>query len=165
MKSKTLAATLGIILVVIGIGCIGNIFEVWHFRIFFPGWWTLFLIVPAVVKLITSGRKPLYFIVLAAGIILLITRLDFIPEVLRRLTLPIVVVALGFAVIFRTQLGSGDGYIAIFGGRAPKFIGKPFDGSFAVAIFGGVDLKLTEALIDRDVSITALALFGGVDVK
>ena len=164
MKSKTLAAVLGIALIVIGIGHIGNIFEVWHFEVFFPGWWTLFIIIPAVVNLIKNGRKPIYFVWLAAGSILLITQSGILPDIVTRLTMPILVTAVGFAIIFRSRLGSGDGYIAIFSGRAPSFVNKPFTGAFAVAVFGGVTIRLREAIIDADTQIDAVALFGGVDV-
>ena len=164
MKGKTFAATLAIILVVIGIGYVGNVFEVWHFRLFFPGWWTLFIIVPASVKLLMRGMKPIYLIWLGAGILLLVTRSEIIPEAVRGLTVPVVVIALGLTLFFRVQLGSGDGYIAIFGGRSPDCRGKPFIGCFALAIFGGVDIKIRESRIDRDVTIDAFAAFGGVDI-
>ena len=164
MKSKTLAVILGIALVAIGIGYIGNIFEVWDFRIFFPGWWTLFIIVPAVVKIIKNGVKPIYIIWLAAGALLFVTQSGLLPDIVGRLTMPIIITALGFAVIFRSRLGAGDGYIAIFSGRAPDFKGKPFAGAFAVAIFGGVTIKLREAVIDADTTIDAFAAFGGVFV-
>ena len=37
--------------------------------------------------------------------------------------------------------------------------------TFALALFGGVDLDLTHAaLAEREVTITALAMFGGVDI-
>ena len=164
MKSKTLAAVLGIALVAIGIGYIGNIFEVWDFRIFFPGWWTLLILIPAVVKIVKNGAKPIYIIWLAAGALLLITQSGLLPDIVGRLTMPILIGALGFAILFRSRLGSGDGYIAIFSGRAPDFTKKPFTGAFAVAIFGGVTIKLREAVIDADTTIDAIAAFGGVDV-
>ena len=164
MKSKTLAAVLGIALVVIGIGYIGNIFEVWNFEIFFPGWWTLFILIPAVVKIIRHGAKPVYIIWAAAGAVLLITQSGLLPDIVGKMTMPIIVVALGFAILFRSRHGSGDGYIAIFSGRAPDFTKKPFSGAFAVALFGGVTIKLREAIIDTDTQIDAIAMFGGVDV-
>ncbi len=33
------------------------------------------------------------------------------------------------------------------------------------AIFGGVELDLTDAIIDEDVVINATAVFGGIDIK
>lgn len=45
----------GLLLIAVGTGYLGDIFKVWEFTIFFPGWWTLFLIVPAVYSLLDHG--------------------------------------------------------------------------------------------------------------
>ncbi len=164
MKNKTFITILSLALVVIGIGLIGNVFEVWNFKVFFPGWWTLFIIIPAVIKLIKNGVRPVYVIWLSAGVLLLVLSLDIIPDIVGELIMPVLILALGFTIFFRARLGSGDGYIAIFSGRTPNFVGKPFGGAFAIAVFGGVDLKLREAVIESDVTIDAIAIFGGVDI-
>ncbi|MBQ8508342.1 MAG: hypothetical protein IJ493_00350 [Clostridia bacterium] len=170
MKGKTTNVVLGIILVIIGIGYVGNIFEVWNFKLFFPGWWTLFIIIPALVKLLRHGIKPFWLVLLAAGILLLLNAWGIVPDVLYKLIVPLCVVGLGFAVIFRGKLsgksvqGEMKSHIAVFGGSTPNYNGRPFYGAFATAIFGGVDLKLRDAHIADGAVIDALALFGGVDV-
>lgn len=171
MKNKSTGVVLGIILVIIGIGYVGNVFEVWNFRIFFPGWWTLFIIIPAVVKIARNGVKPFYLVALGAGLLLLISRLGIIPETLTKLFVPLLILALGFAIIFRGKLGGASiageagSYTAIFSGRTPNYNGKYFCGAYATAVFGGVTLKLEQAEIADKSVIDALAVFGGVDIK
>lgn len=181
MKNKSTSIIIGIILVIVGIGYVGNVFDVWNFKLFFPGWWTLFIIVPAVVMIARRGPKPVYVICLGAGALLLISKLGIIPVKLTELIVPALILAIGFTIIFRGQLNSKytsgkgssdsekeplnpDSYIAFFTGRTPNYNGKRFDGAFATAIFGGVDLKLQQAEITDGVSIDALAVFGGIDV-
>ncbi len=168
MKNKiSSSVVIGIILVIIALGYIGEAFEVWDFELFFPGWWTLFIIVPAGVELLMNGFKRGRVIWLAIGVALLVWRLGIVPEWLTKLFVPILLLAFGFCILFRGPLSGIDGgsYFAIFGGRVPSFKGKQFTGACATAVFGGVDLKLAEATIVDGAIIDALAVFGGVDVK
>ncbi len=167
---KTLRAVFGILLVVVGIGYLGNIFEVWHFRMFFPGWWTLLIILPGLVGLLKNGFKPLYLILIAGGAFLLLDCMNILPEKVTKAIVPGCIVALGVAVVFRGQLGAYrlsedcQSHTAFFWGSVPNYNGRPFPGAFATAIFGGVDLLLTNAKIQDGAVINAITLFGGVDV-
>ena len=169
MKYKSSTAVIGIILVIIGIGYVGNFFDVWDFKLFFPGWWTLFIIIPALLKLLRSGFKPIYLITLGTGVIILLAKLGVLPAQLSDLIVPILLLLLGLALIFRGKLNgdiaSGESQTAIFSGRTPNYNGKRFDGVYATAIFGGVDLKLAEAEIVDNAAIDIICLFGGVDIK
>ena len=156
---------IGILLVVAAIGYIGNVFEVWHFTLFFPGWWTLFIIVPAVIALAANGFRPTYAVLLGIGLLLLITRLGILPSWLSKLFIPVIILAIGFLIIFRgKENGSMPLYIAVFSGRTPNYNGKEFTGAICMAFLGGVDLKLKQATIRDGAEIDALAIFGGVDV-
>lgn len=59
----------------------------------------------------------------------------------------------------------GNRQIALFSGSEIKFCGQPFDGGFYAAAFGGIDLDLSTAIIEKDILIEATAIFGGVDIK
>lgn len=61
---------LGIIFILLGIGYLGDQFQLWSFTIFFAGWWTLFLIIPGVVSMITSGVKSHNVLLTGIGIYL-----------------------------------------------------------------------------------------------
>ena len=156
---------IGILLIVVAIGYIGNIFEVWHFTLFFAGWWTLFIIVPAVVALAANGFRISYAILLGLGVWLLVGRIGILPEWLSKLTLPIVILAIGFVIICRgKESGDSKFHLAVLSGRTPNYNGKEFAGAVCLSLFGGVDLKLKDATIKDGAVIDALALFGGVDV-
>ena len=174
MKSnKSTGVVIGILLVIIGIGYVGNIFEVWNFTLFFPGWWSMFLIVPAIVMIIRHGFKPIYLVLLAAGALVLLSKSGILPGIVSKLLVPAVIIAIGLAIIFRGNLSSPAGkpqknvpsHIAVFGGSTPNYNGKTFNGAFCTAVFGGVDLLLGNATIENGAVIDALALFGGIDIK
>lgn len=177
MKSnKSTGIVLGILLLIVGIGYVGNVFEVWKFTIFFRGWWTLLIIVPAVVAIARHGFKRKYLVWLGGGLLLLLTCSGILPDIVSKLVFPMVVIALGFAIIFRGSISnaphSSDGsapknvpsYTAVLSGRTPNLAGKRFDGAFCTAILGGVDLKLKESEIADGATIDILSIFGGVDV-
>lgn len=68
--------------------------------IFFDGWWTLFLIVPAAVHLAKNGIQTGNLIVLAVGVFFL---LDAQGINLSGYLLPILFVVLGIGLIFRNR--------------------------------------------------------------
>lgn len=156
---------IGILLVVAAIGYIGNVFEVWHFTLFFPGWWTLFLIIPAVIAIAADGFHTSWAVLLGVGILLLINRLGILPSWLSKLTIPAVILAIGFLVIFRSkENGVSPFYLSILSGRTPNYNGREFTGAVCVSMLGGVDLKLKDAKIKDGAVVYALAILGGVDV-
>jgi Predicted membrane protein (DUF2154). len=52
----------------------------------------------------------------------------------------------------------------IFSGRKAVLVNEVFNGGSLNAIFGGVTLDLTNAIIDHDVYIDATAIFGGTEI-
>ena len=50
----------GLVFVAIGIGYLGTQLDWWDFTIFFPGWWTMLLILPALYSMLDHG---LHFII------------------------------------------------------------------------------------------------------
>ncbi|WP_455717918.1 LiaF transmembrane domain-containing protein, partial [Anaerosporobacter sp.] len=53
---------------------------------------------------------------------------------------------------------------AIFSGKNMNYNGQYFGGVAATAVFGGIDLNLKNAIIDKDVIIDVTAIFGGIDI-
>lgn len=156
---------IGILLVVVAIGYIGNVFEVWNFTLFFPGWWTMLIIIPAVVSIAGSGFSARNCGWLVIGGLLFVRQSGILPSWLSKLFVPLIILAIGFFIILRAKDGkSSPLYVAIFSGRTPNFNGKEFTGAICAAIFGGVDLKLKEATIKDGATIDVLVIFGGVDV-
>jgi predicted membrane protein len=53
---------------------------------------------------------------------------------------------------------------AFFSGQDYESSHEPFNGADVKAFFGGIDLDIRNAVIDKDVRIDALCLFGGIDI-
>ena len=68
----------GLVLIIIGILLGLNSLEIIKFNIFFSGWWTLFIIIPSFIGLITDLDKTSNFIGLLIGCFLLLAYLDII---------------------------------------------------------------------------------------
>ncbi len=65
MKNRSV---FGAILLVLGVLLLLNAFNVLPFSIFFNGWWTLFLIIPAIVSMSRTGVTPGNLLLLVLGI-------------------------------------------------------------------------------------------------
>ena len=56
MKRRNIGALItGLLLLIIGVGFIGEATHLWNFNLFFPGWWTLFIIIPAFSATVGQG--------------------------------------------------------------------------------------------------------------
>lgn len=47
----------GLVLLAVGVIFTGNVLELWYIDVFFPGWWTMFMIIPALVLILRDGFK------------------------------------------------------------------------------------------------------------
>lgn len=45
----------GLLLITIGLAYLGAQIGYWNFTLFFPGWWTMFLIIPAIYSMLEYG--------------------------------------------------------------------------------------------------------------
>ncbi|MFD7507566.1 DUF1707 domain-containing protein [Streptomyces sp. NPDC059850] len=63
-------------------------------------------------------------------------------------------------------VSSPENLIAVFGSAVRKGRWRPRSRTHAFAVFGGVEIDLTEAVFEqREIVIQAWAVFGGVDIK
>ncbi|GEM_PF-6109593 len=58
MKKKINAVILGALIIVIGLGLLGNGLFDWQLKLFFPGWWALALAVLCIVMIVNYGPEP-----------------------------------------------------------------------------------------------------------
>lgn len=179
MKMKPSNLIWGLIFIVVGLGFAGNVLELWDFNLFFNGWWTLFIIVPCAASLIQNGFTSSNVIGLTIGGLLLLSMqgiFDF--AVVGKLIVPLIFIMIGLSIIFKNMFhkdggihinlkyqGGASEHSAIFAGNSYRVTGEKFMGTTMNAIFGGVELDLSDAIIDEDVVINATAVFGGIDVK
>lgn len=178
---KKLANTLwGIILVVIGAILILNALEITNINIFFEGWWTLFIIIPSTIQLITSENKFWSGISLIIGILLLLACRDILDlDLILKLTIPVLLILIGINLIFKDKIDRKiekknkelkekgknlEEYGATFGEIKADFNNQEFNGANINAIFGSVDLDLRKAIISEDKLVKTCVVFGGIEI-
>lgn len=169
---------IGAVILAAGVLFALNALNVTDIDIFFPGWWTLFIIIPSGIGLITDKDKTGSAIGLAVGVVLLLWQLDIVNlSLVWELIVVAILVAVGIKLIVggTKKSNSNDGVsvnisvdapsgCAIFGGKEMNFDGQVFEGTELTAVFGGVDCDLSGAIIKKDCKIKATAVFGGVDI-
>ena len=170
----------GLILIIIGVILGGNALDIFNINLFFDGWWTLFIIVPTFIGLVTEKDKTGNIIGLIIGLLLLLScRGLFDFKLIWKLIFPLIFVIIGLSLIFKNNinkevnekikklnenLSSNDGYTATFSGQNLNFDGEEFKGSNLNAIFGGIKLDLRKSIINEDIVINASSIFGGIDI-
>ena len=93
---KVNQALWGVILIGIGLILGLNAFGITHIELFFDGWWTLFIIVPCAIGLVTSHDKTGSLIGLCIGVFLLLCCQDILGRgMLWKLAFPVFLLLLG----------------------------------------------------------------------
>ena len=171
---------LGVLLLILGVLVALNVFGITNIDFFFPGWWTLFIIIPCFIGIFTERDKAGNVMGLLLGIGLLLAAQDVIDfSTLWKLAIPafIIFVAINMIIVgFRGRRTKKEAIITaksddhstefvMFGGNAVKVSPEQdFKGAKLTAIFGGIDYDLSEAVITQDCAIEAAAVFGGIDI-
>lgn len=183
MKNRLSSWVWGLVFILIGIALGGAVLNFWDFRLFFDGWWTLFIIIPCLLSLFHARRLQFApFAGLIVGVLLLFSQQGYFDgRLIWRMLLPILLLLLGLQIIFHNAFRPGPNPIqqepiraenkaggfcnlaAVFSGREEHFTGS-FTGASLTAVFGGIELNLREAKIETDVNISVTAVFGGVDI-
>lgn len=179
MRKRIGSILWGVAFIVAGLGFAGNAFELWNFDIFFDGWWTLFIIIPAIISMVENGPNTGNSIWLVVGGVLLLSAQDIIDgRIVGKLFFPIILVLIGCSIIFGNRVrqavpqsafasipvGGVPGYNAIFSGNDVRWPAEQFSGASLSAVFGGVTLDLRNAIITEDAVINSTCIFGGIDI-
>lgn len=146
-------------------------------KLLFDGWWTLFIIVPSIIGLITDKNKTFSLITLIIGCILLASNYADM-KLVKALIFPAIVVVIGFGILFnnissrkqndefiQTAPGSTgfEEYSATFAQQNLHFTDEFRGGKFS-AVFGSIRVDLRQAVIRENINVTVSATFGGVEI-
>lgn len=168
----------GLVLIAVSALLVLNAFEITSIEIFFDGWWTLFIIVPSFIGLLTDRDKTGNIIGLLIGTFLLLACQDILDfKMLWKLVLPVIIAVIGIKMIFG-GIGRNRGFVkcieantdniktafAAFSGQDLVFDNEVFRGAELTAVFGGIKLDLRNAVFGEDTVINACCIFGGVDI-
>ena len=170
----------GLALIAVGVILGGNALGWFNVDLFFDGWWTLFIIVPCTIGLVTEKEKVGNLIGLMVGVFLLLACQEVITfDLLWKMLLPIIIILIGLTIICKNlfsykfdekvkelneKFNKDDEIGAVFGGQNINMAGKEFKGRNINAVFGGLKLDLRDAKIKEDVVINASAIFGGIEI-
>lgn len=170
----------GIVLVALGVLFGLHVMEIIDLKTLFEGWWTLFILVPSFVGLITDRDKIWSIIGLFSGTTLLLACQDVIPDkAVIKLIVPFVIVIIGLKMIFKDIFDKGakeakrklkesgepaKQYTAVFSGQDIVYSEDVFNTAEVNAIFGGIKLDLSNAVVEDGAVINVCAVFGGVDI-
>ncbi len=171
----------GLCLIALGVIFFGNILDFWSINIFFPGWWTLFIIVPSAIGVIASDDRIISFIFLVIGIftyLLCIDELTFKNYWLAILSLVLIMVGFKIIinVIFRSRFKkkkaknvhviSNEEFDikAVFGSSNKSFENEKLDTINSLAVFGEVLIDIRGAIIENDAYMTVISVFGSTKI-
>ncbi len=100
LKGKSSRIIYGVLLMTAGILAIGNQLDLWNVSVFFPGWWTLFIIIPFLSDIIESGVRPWNLAGLSVGIVLLLSELRIVTwKLIVNTVVPILAIVIGLFLI------------------------------------------------------------------
>ncbi|HHT97782.1 MAG TPA: cell wall-active antibiotics response protein [Clostridiales bacterium] len=172
MKSRINNILWGLYILGIGIGLAGNSLGFWDFRLFFPGWWTFFIIIPCVISIIHNGFDDISTLGLITGVLLLLDAQPMIDYNVRRLVLPILFIYIGIRIIFNNPFKNNiqvknDNNIefsSLFNNNSYQIVNENFYGGNLTSIFGGLKLDLQKSIINEDIAINVTTTFAGIDI-
>lgn len=171
MKKNVESKIWGVVIILVGIIYLGNIFTWWDVKIFFKGWWTLFIIIPSIIGLFKKEWVS-SLLGLSIGALLLFASNSLIEwNLVGKLFISIVLIVVGISILFKPKFKNVNKndkglpeFIGLFSGNEPK-ITDEFKGASIKSIFGGVDLDLSNAIIKEDIQIDCISIFGGTDIR
>lgn len=170
--SNTLAA---LIITAIGVLLILNATGVYKFPLF-PGWWTLFLIVPSLIFMLRAGINPGNMICLAAGVLLLLNANGLLNGVnIWILLLGLIVVFVGLGMLFRRPKKGPKAapsmpengvptYTAVFSGIKAKNESEDYRGSYITSVFGSAEVDLSGVKVTDKAATNPVAVFASIEI-
>lgn len=109
MKRDLATILVGALFLIAGVAIGGSMLGYFDLRLDFAGWWTVFIIVPALISIVNGGVNLGNLIMLAVGVVLLLDRQGILPRNLSwRLILPAILLVVGFQLLVG---GSGHGWV------------------------------------------------------
>lgn len=175
---KIFGIVLGAMLIAGSVLAILNITNIVPIDISLDGWWSLFIIVPAVNGLISDKGNDkvwnVFFLLL--GIYLLCAARGLIGyELGWELAVPTIIALLGIRLIIKTvksnnkttaeaNTTNSDECMAVFSGKTVDYSGMDIELAKIGAIFGGANCNLSDAHFTDKSRVNVFCMFGGADI-
>ena len=136
-----------------------------EFTIFFDGWWTLFIAVPAVSDMISRGAKISNVVALICGFVLFLALQDFSSQgAVWKIAFPVIVIVIGLAVAYHgyTSRNTNEefSFIAVFSKNVSTAEEKEEIKDFScLALFGKAVIDLSKARLNEETKINIICVF------
>lgn len=172
MNKKTVSSIFwGLLIIALGVILCGNAIGIWDINVFFPGWWTLFIILPCLYWMIT-GRPDFGNVAgLIVGIVLLLDNTETFGKYISwKLILPVIIVLIGVSVIVSALRSANEAKNGVCSGKTTfseqkfNYDGKPFDGGIFKCSFGEMKIDLSGAVINQTKPFRVHCSFGSVKI-
>ena len=170
----------GLFLIIMGVLIGLDSFEIRDINFFFDGWWSLFIIIPCAIEFFRSKIKILNLLGIATGVAILLTCQGiFTLEIFLKLSIPVILILLGIALVFKDSLftkkrasvirnsdkkGEEDKYSTFLTNKKIKYNNQAFYGNDLTATLGNITCDLRTAIINEDVIINANATCGNIEI-
>lgn len=103
MRNKLSNTLWGLFFILIGVGFAGRVLFDWDFSIFFPGWWTLFIIIPCFISMLQKGFGTGSTIGFIVGVLLLASNYVDLSFNVWRLMVPAILIFIGLRIMFQNS--------------------------------------------------------------
>lgn len=176
---KAIHLVTGLLLITVGVLWALNTIGVTNVKIFFKGWWTIFIFLPCIAAFLAKpGFGPV--IGIAVGVFLLLLAQGVIDwSIFWKICLAVLVTAAGASIAisaFRPTFHANKVEVSTspqdvrdikvaFGEQNFNFDDEVFNGADIELSFGATTLDISKAVIRQDVVIRADVKFGGVTLR
>lgn len=168
----------GVAFIIVGLILGANGVGLTNINLFFNGWWTLFIIVPCFIGLFKKNNSKTGNIIgLLVGVLLFLSTREIIDfDSISSLIFPIILVVIGITMIFnnttnrdileKIKILDTDDLEPITSTFSSQkvIIDDDYKDTAIDAIFGSVEIDLTEAKIKNEQLIKSSSIFGGVKI-
>lgn len=112
MKKKRTNIFLGLVFLLIGVFSLLGSLNIVSFNIFFPGWWTLFIIIPSIICMLEEKINFANVFSLTLGIILLLSVNNIISfSLVIKIIIPVFLIIFGMYIILLASLKNAKSYV------------------------------------------------------
>lgn len=138
------------------------------FTVFFDGWWTLFITVPAVNDMVNRGFKTENIITFVCGTVLFLSLQDFSSQgAVWKIAFPIIILIIGLSIAYKgyTSKKNDTGFTltAVFSkNEATAEEGEEIKDFSCLALFGNAVIDLTKAQLTEETNISIVSVFSTV---
>ena len=164
----------GLLVVALGLGFLLDALNLVDFGSVINDWWPLLIIGVGIASYLSNPRQVLWpAIIVIAGLLLILRELGIVNFNVWSLIWPALLIIFGLNLLFKWSdkkewkefdKDKVDIFVA-FSGNQARSTTHTFKGGKATALFGGIELDLTDAQIKKSATLDIFTAFGGVDIR